>query len=129
MFDCIIAYKESMDREFKLEKAENEPEYKKMDALVRGIEDINRVDLHFHELIEELFGCDVNDIEDHNTDAAWLYSHKLKYTQKEMDDAVNKVQNRTVQLENSKNLLSSKLSRRSVMFFIIGISLGWLIFN
>ncbi|PKH02434.1 hypothetical protein CXF72_11655 [Psychromonas sp. MB-3u-54] len=81
MFDCIRSYEKEAKIEFSEEKNSN---------FVRNIEDINRINMHYHEFIHEAFGCDVNDIDEHNTNSEWNYKNRAKYTQKDIDEALRK---------------------------------------
>jgi hypothetical protein len=130
MFDCIISYKKKATNEFDAERAKNEFNTKRLDSLVRSVEDITRLDIHYHELIEDLFGCDVNDIEDHNTSPEWNYANEVKYTQSQLDNALEVQKHGSIQRsELALKYKKEQFSWLNVLYFIIGFVLSWYIFT
>lgn len=121
MFDCIIAYTAQANREFNAESS---------NATARNIEDISRIDIHYHELIEETFGCHVTDISEHNTDPQWIYNHRVKYTQNDIDKALKEQEDRINHRDRAEqNSINARSPSLRVMYFIIGFALSWLIFS
>ena len=120
MFDCIKAFKERADNKFKTEKS---------DSLVRDIEDICWIDTHYHELIEDAFGCHVTEIDEHNKDPEWTYNNRAKYTQSEIDEAIK---DKHIQCEGAIKIISSghnfELLITKVLYFLFGFTLSWMIF-
>ncbi|NQZ31059.1 MAG: hypothetical protein HRU06_07270 [Oceanospirillaceae bacterium] len=121
MFDCIIEYNKNADNEYSIERT---------DSSVRDIEDIAYISVHYHELIEDVFGCHVTDIEEHNTDLEWIYNNRAKYSQSDIDNALLDQKKQCKKLmKNSSDGHNLNLTITRALYFLIGFALSWMIFS